>query len=123
VPLSTPVEPFKVRPEGKVPLVTDQVIGVLPAAARVVEYTTDTSAGGRGEADVIEGGASTVRLNASLVPPNVLVAPVRKVETPIAVGVPLINPVDPFKVSPVGSDPLVKLQVIGSVPEALSVCE
>jgi hypothetical protein len=46
-----------------------------------------------------------------------------KVVVPAEVGVPLITPLDAFKVSPLGSAPPVTDQVIGLLPPALSVCE
>ena len=38
-------------------------------------------------------------------------------------GVPLMAPVDAFKISPAGKVPLATAHVIGVVPEAASVCE
>jgi hypothetical protein len=46
-----------------------------------------------------------------------------KLAVPTDAGVPLITPLDAFKVSPLGSDPAVTDQVIGLLPLALSVCE
>ena len=53
--------------------------------------------------------------------PAELVALAVKLNVPIAVGVPVITPVDAFIFKPVGSLPLVIDQVIGVVPVALSV--
>jgi len=55
--------------------------------------------------------------------PAVLVAVTVNVETPAVVGVPLMMPVEEFKLSPAESVPLVTLQVIGVVPVAVKVCE
>ena len=68
VPLTTPLEAFKVNPLGSAPPVTDQVIGLLPLALSVCEYAVPTTAAGN---DVvrIEGAAFTVRLKtAELLP-------------------------------------------------------
>jgi hypothetical protein len=121
VPLITPVEAFKVSPEGSAPPVTDQVIGMLPEAVTVWEYAVPTSAAGRGELVVIAGAAETVRLKLFELLPTALVAATVNVATPLALGIPLRTPVDAFKVSPFGSDPLVTDQAIGVVPEALKV--
>ena len=53
--------------------------------------------------------------------PAEFVALTVKLKVPIAVGVPVIAPVDTFILKPVGSLPLVIDQVIGVVPVTLSV--
>ncbi len=68
-------------------------------------------------------GALTVRLNCTEFDPPALVAVIVGVKLPVAVGVPLIMPVEDPRVRPAGSAPLVKVQVIGVVPVAVSVCE
>ena len=45
-----------------------------------------------------------------------------KLDVPVALGVPLITPVEAFKLSPAGSDPLIILQVFMPLPpDAASV--
>ena len=66
-------------------------------------------------------GAFTVRLSCTELVPKALVALTVKVAVPNTVGVPLMTPVEAFKVSPAGSAPPVRAHVIGVLPEALSV--
>src|ERR1035441_3396710 len=54
MPLIMPVEEPRVNPEGSAPLVTVQVIGVVPVTVSVCEYGAPVSAVGKG--DVIDGG-------------------------------------------------------------------
>ena len=72
---------------------------------------------------MIDGAAFTVRLSCVELLPKALVAVTVKVATPGVVGVPLMTPVEAFKVSPAGSVPLVTAHVIGALPEALRVWE
>jgi hypothetical protein len=69
------------------------------------------------------GGAFTVRLNSLELDPPPLVAVTVGVNTPTAVGVPLMMPVEEPRVNPEGRAPLVTVQVIGVAPVAVSVCE
>ena len=81
---------------------------------------------GNGDEVTMEGGvgaAFTVRLSCLASLPTALVAPTVSVETPAAVGVPLMVPVEEPRVSPAGSVPLVTAHVIGVVPPANRVCE
>jgi len=55
--------------------------------------------------------------------PLAFVAFTVRLAVPAEAGVPLITPLDAFKVSPFGSAPPVTDQVIGLLPLALSVCE
>ena len=121
VPLITPVE-LRLIPAGSVPVVTPQLIGAVPVAVSVCEYAVPVDATGR-DMVVMVGGAFTVRLNCWELEPPALVALAVKVETPMAVGLPLMMPVEEPKESPAGSVPLVTVQVIGEVPVAVSVCE
>ena len=68
------------------------------------------------------GGALTIRLNWVELEPAALVAVMVKVKTPVAVGIPLIMPVEDPKESPAGSAPLVTLHVMGAVPVAARLC-
>ena len=72
---------------------------------------------------VIDGAAFTVRLSCVELLPKALVAVTVKVATPGVVGVPLMTPVEAFNVSPAVSEPPVTAQVIGVLPEAVSVWE
>jgi hypothetical protein len=60
----------------------------------------------------------TVRLICFVLVPKALVARMVKVATAIAAGVPLMAPVELFKVSPAESEPFVTLHVIGVLPVA-----
>jgi hypothetical protein len=68
-------------------------------------------------------GAFTVKANCAEFEPHGLVALTVNVKTPVVVGVPLMMPVEDTKLSPAGRVPLVKAQVIGVVPVAVSDCE
>ena len=70
---------------------------------------------------VIVGGAAMTILRAFVPFPAELVALTEKLNVPIAVGVPVIAPLDAFKLKPAGRIPLVIDQVIGVVPVAASV--
>ena len=123
VPPMTPLEAFKVSPAGNEPPVTAHVIGVLPEALRVCEYAVPDCAAGKGEVVVMDGAAFTARLSCLELLPHALVAVTVKAAAPNAVGVPPMTPLEAFKVSPAGNEPPVTAQVIGVLPEALSVCE
>ena len=69
----------------------------------------------------MEGAVFTVRLNCVELEPPGLAALMVNVDTPAAVGVPLIIPVEDPKESQAGSVPLVTLHVIGAVPVAARV--
>ena len=51
--------------------------------------------------------------------PAELTALILNENVPVAVGVPLITPVERLSDKPVGSEPLYKLKVMGAVPVAL----
>lgn len=72
---------------------------------------------------VIDGGLFTVRLNCTEPVPNAFVAVIVKVATPCAAGVPVMTPVDVFRVSPAGNVPVVTAHVIGVLPEATTAWE
>ena len=70
---------------------------------------------------MIVGIAETIIIMGLIVLPAAFVALTIKVNAPITAGVPVIAPVDVFKLKPVGRLPLAIAQVIGVVPVALSV--
>src|ERR1022692_3293751 len=100
----TPVEAFKASPAGSAPPMIAQVIGALPETSSVCKYGAFTRAAGNGEVVAIEGGAFTVRLNCLELLPKALVARTLKMSPVIAAGVPLMAPVDLFKVRPAESE-------------------
>ena len=67
------------------------------------------------------GAGLITMLRAAVVFPAIFSALTVKLNVPAAVGVPDINPVDPFKPKPVGRLPTDIIQLIGAVPVALSV--
>ena len=112
VPVIAPVLVFSVSPAGSVPLVNDHVYGVVPpVAASVVEYAVPTVPLGNDEVVIDRVAGAIVRLSvADLVCAGLLesvAVKVSEVAVAVAVGVPLIRPVEPFRVSPAGSVPLV----------------
>jgi hypothetical protein len=68
-------------------------------------------------------GVFTVKLRAAELCPTALVAVTVKLETLCAVAVPLMTPVEAFRLSPAGREPPVTAHVIGALPEALSAVE
>ena len=70
---------------------------------------------------VIVGTAVITMLRVFVLFPAAFVALTEKLNVPIAVGVPVITPMVPFKLRPAGSTPLAINHVIGVVPVAASV--
>jgi len=71
---------------------------------------------------VIVGGAVMTMLRAFVLFPAEFVALTEKLNVPIVVGVPVISPVDSFKLRPAGSVRLEIDQVMGVEPRAVRVC-
>jgi hypothetical protein len=123
VPVIAPELPFKVRPPGRAPVVTDHVYGAVPPLATIgVEgYATPV---------VPEGSERVVMLNvkpmlivkafltlSGAAPGDESVTWTVNVLVPIVPeGVPEITPVDEFKLRPAGNAPEAKAQVYGSTP-------
>ena len=123
VPVIAPVDVFKLRPPGRLPLAIAHVIGVVPVAARVWLYAVPTVPAGK-EAVVIVGatGAELMTMLSALVAfPALFVALTVKLKVAAVVGVPVIAPVDAFKLRPPGRLPLAIAHVIGVVPVAARV--
>ena len=59
--------------------------------------------------------------NVLLVPPTLFCTAMVKLKVPAFVGIPLMTPVPEFKVRPSGSEPELRVQVIGVAPLAESV--
>ena len=122
VPEITPAG-LSVKPAGKLPAETSQVIVASPVAASVALYALPSVA--LDKAVVVIVGAvpivgSTVMLKLAVSLPPVFVALTVKLYVPIAVGVPEITPAG-LSVKPTGKLPAVISQVIGAVPVAASV--
>ena len=124
VPFRMPVVLLSVRPDGSVPVVTVQVIGVVPEAVKVLLYAVPTVPAGDA-ALVIVGATVAAAMTMVLlwvafgnVP---LAACTVKLNVPAAVGVPFRMPDVALSVRPVGSVPVATLQVIGAVPVAVKV--
>ena len=120
VPVIAPPEP-SVRPVGRLPAVTVNVIGVLPDAVQVWLYAMPTVP--------LDGGATLVKSGAWVmtiekfcvalgsVPFIAVIVPLK---VPVAPGVPEITPPE-VSVRPVGRAPEVTVKVIGAVPDAAHV--
>ena len=120
VPLITPLDAFKLKPAGSAPLLTVQLLygGVPPVAANVWLYATPTVPPG---SDVVrtDGPAITVMESgcAGEVFPRLSLTVTLNEEVPVALGVPLITPLEEFRLKPPGSDPLLTVQLLyGCVP-------
>ena len=68
-----------------------------------------------------DGRSQTTILRFTVTFPPEFVALTVKSDAPTTVGVPVIAPVDAFRLRPVGSEPVVTDQVIGVVPVAVSL--
>ena len=109
VPETTQAE--RVSPAGRVPPEIEQLYGVVPPAAVIVElYATPTVPLGRmlviesGELIVMEAGAVAVA-------PRLSLTWIVKFEVPFVVGTPEITPVLAEMLRPAGSDPAEMLHV------------
>ena len=120
VPVIAPVFTFRLKPAGRLPFVIDQVIGVVPVAAKFWLYAFPTSPPGK-ETVVITGGAAITIFRGFVILPVVFVALTVKLDVPIVVGVPVIAPDVSFKLKPAGRLPLAIDQVIGVVPVAVNL--
>ena len=111
VPPSDPVEAFSDSPAGSVPLVMDQVYGVVPPiAARVVLYAEPTCPFGSEEVVITKGAEEIVRVKLTdWESAGVLESVTLNVSGVLAtatVGVPVMAPVAAFRVNPAGKVPL-----------------
>ena len=110
VPVIAPVEAFKFNPPDNAPTLIEYAYGVVPPlAVQVPEYPTPTCApAGKLQANVNVGGATVKLLIACVaactgVPLSVALT-VNDV-VPDVFGVPVIAPVDVFKLNPPGNTP------------------
>ena len=108
-PVSSPVG-RRSRPGGGVPAETDHVYGGVPStAASVCPYVVPTVPSGRLVVVIVGGGTGAVATEIESACVSLCVAAsvtlAVKGDTPVVVGVPVIAPVEAFKVSPAGSDP------------------
>lgn len=94
VPEITPVVPFMLKPLGKLPLSSDQVIGVVPVALSAWLYAAPAVPPGREEVTIPgatpEELITMVRILVSLA--QAFVVLIEKVNVPALVGVPKITP-------------------------------
>ena len=121
VPVMAPVEAFKFKPAGKVPLVMDHVYGVVPpVAVSVALYATPTCPFGREVVATVRVAGVIVSVTLSVFVccglPESCTWNVNGVLVTAVVGVPVMAPVEAFKDKPAGSVPLVMDHVYGVVP-------
>ncbi len=127
VPVMAPDDAFNVSPLGSDPLLTVQLPygGVPPAAVKVCAYARPTSPLGS-EVVVMVSPATTVidSACAAEVAPALSFTVTLNEDVPVPVGDPVIAPVDAFKPSPLGSDPLLTVQLLyGGVPPVAASVE
>jgi hypothetical protein len=127
LPEITPELAVKLSPVGSEPVLTLQAIGLVPPVeVRVCEYPAWPWVAVANEVVVTDGGTFTVMVS-DLVPATRLASvatAVKVCDVAVAPTVPEITPVFAVKLSPVGSEPLLRLQVIAPVPPVdASVCE
>jgi hypothetical protein len=123
IPLISPVLAFRLSPAVSVPLMMLQLSGSLPPVAANVWLYAVLIVPFAKDVVVTTRGSYTPMLNAWLaVAPFASWTCTVKLLVPATVGVPLIAPVDVFKVNPVGSVPTVTLHTSGVFPpEAFNV--
>src|SRR5580658_3710907 len=115
VPVTAPVEVFRVRPAGSVPLPIENVYGATPPVTVIGPLLNGTPAAPVFVAEhVTEIGGAMVIVQPVPVAPRESVTLIVKV--PEAVGVPVTAPVEVFSVRPAGSVPLPIENVYGGTP-------
>ncbi len=120
VPEITPAA-LRVSPAGRLPELTDHVMGVVPVAVKTALYAVPAVPEER-LVVVIEGLPGTVGVAIVIVKdidavPTEFVACTVNVKVPACVGVPEMSP-DVLSSRPLGSAPLVRAHVMGAVPVA-----
>ena len=118
VPEITPVEALMLRPAGRVPEVTAHVIGAVPDAVRVCEYSASILPSGRLDVDIVglTPAAAIVTVKVLEAVPYEFLAVIVIRYVPALDGVPDNVPADVFRLTPEGR-PLA-VHVIGAVPSA-----
>src|ERR1039458_4934099 len=115
VPVTAPVEVFRVRPAGNVPLPIENVYGAVPPVTVVGPLLNGTpTAPVLVPEQVTEIGGLIGIVQPVPVAPRESVTLIVKV--PGAVGVPVTAPVEVFRVRPAGNVPLPIENVYGEVP-------
>ena len=105
VPATTPVDAFRVSPEGKAPAVRVQAYGYVPPLAdSVAEYTAPTVPAG--SEDVVMVSGSPIMTEKALVAIVRMLSetPIVNPDAPADVGVPEMTPVAGFSIRPAGSE-------------------
>ena len=115
VPVINPVRVLRDSPGGNVPLTMKNRVGELVAS---IVWLKNAPIVPEREAEITLGTERSVMVNLMLpagdVPPALL-AVIPTVKLPTVVGVPLINPVEVFKVRPTGSAPLAMAKLVGEL--------
>jgi hypothetical protein len=116
----TPLDALRVKPVGRLPDDTVHAYGVVPpVASKLAEYDAPTVPPDKLDVEIERAcvaAAIAILSDAVAVLPAASATFTVKVEVPDVVGVPEIAPDEAFKLSPAGSDPLLKLQEYGVVP-------
>jgi hypothetical protein len=114
-----PVEEFSANPAGKLPLVTLKTYGDIPPLMLTVALTLECACiAGRLVVVIFSGATISTEVEPVALCCDALesLACIVNGKVPAAAGVPLIAPVDAFKLNPAGSEPAVTLNVYGAVP-------
>jgi hypothetical protein len=123
VPDTTPVAESNVRPAGRTPEDTANVIDPVPVVVTVAEYAVPTVAAGS-DAVVIDGTTSVTRTVYGFESvPALFVAVIVNVTEPAEVAVPDTTPVAEFKTSPAGRTPDDTVNVMDPLPVAATTAE
>ncbi|CAB4734619.1 unannotated protein [freshwater metagenome] len=116
VPLITPVAGLSVKPDGRVPLVIDQVNPPRPlAATSAVLYATPETALGSVDVVTLTAPLMTIVRDCRTNWLPLSVTRTVKLELPVAVGVPEITPAA-LRFRPAGRVPLCRLQTLLPAP-------
>jgi hypothetical protein len=124
VPLRAPVEVLSVRPVGRVPLPIEKTNGEVPPVTVMLGlFTAEPAVNELIPGHVSVGPAATAKAQL-----GVAVTPLESVawmvKEPLAVGVPVMAPVEALSVRPAGRvDPLATVKVKGPTPPAGTIAE
>ena len=112
-----PLEAFRLRPAGRLPLVTDQLYGVTPPVAASV-WLYDVPAVPPGSEVVLMESAPEIVIVRLFVAMALLLSATCtvKVLLPAVVGVPVMAPLEALRLRPAGRLPLVTDQLYGVAP-------
>src|SRR5208283_5211037 len=100
VPVTAPVEVFRVKPAGNVPLPIENVYGAVPPVTVIGPLLNGTPTSPEFVAEHVTCGIPTIVIEQVPLPTTPLASVTLIVNVPDAVGVPVTAPVEVFRVKP-----------------------